>query len=85
MSLSVHLQMYYHVLRTDQSQNVPCCDFPDNPDWLRYACLPDIVGERVGGREREREREREGGRERGGGGRERERERERLRKIINQY
>ena len=36
----VLLQMYYHVLDTEQSHDVMCFEMPDHPDWLKcvYFC-----------------------------------------------
>lgn len=40
-STNLHQKLYYHVLGTDQSKDVLCAEFPDNPKWMGGATVSD--------------------------------------------
>ncbi|XP_040206108.1 prolyl endopeptidase [Rana temporaria] len=40
-SSNLHQKLYYHVLGTDQSKDVLCAEFPDNPKWMGGATVSD--------------------------------------------
>ena len=36
-------QLYYHLLGTDQDEDILCCEFIDNPKWMMYDILFNFV------------------------------------------